>query len=201
MQAAGPDPWPGGCECGGGDTMNALPANDIEAAEPPGPARRRRAGPLRPGHGPSLAAPYRTGRHDANPWCHAGPAGPQGQQWQAGGGMSRGPAVAPEVTDGTGLARARQRFLAAQPVEPGLVRATILASWQCSRQWNIAAATSTRATCAIPISARRWRAAPCRCCRACWARVWRASRSASSSPTRAAWCSAGDGRPRSGAAP
>ena len=53
--------------------------------------------------------------------------------------MSRGPAVAPEVTDGTGLARARQRFLAAQPVEPGLVRATILASWQRSRQWNIAA--------------------------------------------------------------
>src|SRR5712691_8183689 len=31
MQAAGPDPWPGGCECGGGDTMNALAANDIEA--------------------------------------------------------------------------------------------------------------------------------------------------------------------------
>src|SRR5271165_1488233 len=139
MQAAGPDPWPGGCECGGGDTMNALPANDIEAAEPPGPARRRRAGPLRPGHGPSLAAPYRAGRHDANPWCHAGPAGPPGQQWQAGGGMSRGAAVAPEVTAGTGLARARQRFLAAQPVEPGQVRDTILASWQRSRQWNIAA--------------------------------------------------------------
>src|SRR3981189_1035404 len=28
MQAAGPDPWPGGCECGGGDTMNALAANE-----------------------------------------------------------------------------------------------------------------------------------------------------------------------------
>ena len=50
-----------------------------------------------------------------------------------------GPAVAPEVTDGTGLARARQRFLAAQPLEPGLVRDTILASWQRSRRWNVAA--------------------------------------------------------------
>ncbi len=50
-----------------------------------------------------------------------------------------GPAVAPEVTDGTGLARARQRFLAAQPLEPGLVRDTILASWQGSRRWNVAA--------------------------------------------------------------
>jgi transcriptional regulator of acetoin/glycerol metabolism len=28
MQAAGPDRWPGGCECGGGDTMNALAANE-----------------------------------------------------------------------------------------------------------------------------------------------------------------------------
>ncbi len=34
MQAAGPDPWPGGCECGSGDTMNALAANDIMAADP-----------------------------------------------------------------------------------------------------------------------------------------------------------------------
>jgi hypothetical protein len=33
MQAAGPDPWPGGCECGGGATMNALAAGDIEAAD------------------------------------------------------------------------------------------------------------------------------------------------------------------------
>ena len=50
-----------------------------------------------------------------------------------------GPAVAPAVTDGTGLARARQRFLAAQPLGPGLVRDTILASWQRSRRWNAAA--------------------------------------------------------------
>jgi len=26
MHAAGPDRWPGGCECRGGDTMNALAA-------------------------------------------------------------------------------------------------------------------------------------------------------------------------------
>jgi transcriptional regulator of acetoin/glycerol metabolism len=43
------------------------------------------------------------------------------------------------VTDGTGLARARQRFLAAQPLEPGQVRDTILACWQRSRRWNVAA--------------------------------------------------------------
>jgi hypothetical protein len=53
--------------------------------------------------------------------------------------MSHRAVVAPEVTDGTGLARARQRFLAAEPVEPGQVRDTILASWQRSRQWNVAA--------------------------------------------------------------
>jgi transcriptional regulator of acetoin/glycerol metabolism len=50
-----------------------------------------------------------------------------------------GPAVAPAATDGAGLARARQRFLAAQPLEPGQVRDTILASWQGSRRWNVAA--------------------------------------------------------------
>src|SRR5207249_11694821 len=52
--------------------------------------------------------------------------------------MSRGAVVA-EMTADTGLARARQRFLAAQPVEPGQVRDTILASWQRSREWNVAA--------------------------------------------------------------
>ena len=38
--------------------MNALAANDFEAADLL--ALARRAGPLRPRHGPSLAAPYRT---------------------------------------------------------------------------------------------------------------------------------------------
>jgi transcriptional regulator of acetoin/glycerol metabolism len=53
--------------------------------------------------------------------------------------MSRGTVVAAEMTDGTGSARARQRFLAEQPPEPGQVRDTIMASWQRSRQWNVAA--------------------------------------------------------------
>ena len=42
MHAAGPDPWPGGCESGGGDTMNALAANDIEAPRSDRAERRRR---------------------------------------------------------------------------------------------------------------------------------------------------------------
>src|SRR5260221_13109400 len=33
MQTAGPEPWPGGCGCGSGATMNALAAQDIEAAD------------------------------------------------------------------------------------------------------------------------------------------------------------------------
>src|SRR5258708_20963277 len=33
MQAAGPDPWPGGCGCGSGATMNARAAQDIEAPD------------------------------------------------------------------------------------------------------------------------------------------------------------------------
>jgi transcriptional regulator of acetoin/glycerol metabolism len=37
------------------------------------------------------------------------------------------------------LAVARERFLARQPVESGAVRAPILASWQRSRDWNVAA--------------------------------------------------------------
>ncbi len=53
--------------------------------------------------------------------------------------MSRGPAVRPDVTGDTGLAEARERFLAAEPVEAGQVRDTILASWWRSRRWNVAA--------------------------------------------------------------
>jgi len=33
MQAAGPDPWPGGCGCGSGDPMNAVTADGPEAAD------------------------------------------------------------------------------------------------------------------------------------------------------------------------
>jgi transcriptional regulator of acetoin/glycerol metabolism len=40
MHAAGPDRWPGGCECGGGDTMNALAANECWTVS------RRLPGPL-----------------------------------------------------------------------------------------------------------------------------------------------------------
>jgi transcriptional regulator of acetoin/glycerol metabolism len=37
------------------------------------------------------------------------------------------------------LARARERFLAGEPIEPGQVRETILASWRRSLQWRVAA--------------------------------------------------------------
>src|SRR5258708_29625887 len=33
MQAAGPEPWPGGCGCGSGATMNARAAQDINVAD------------------------------------------------------------------------------------------------------------------------------------------------------------------------
>src|ERR1700677_1325455 len=44
------------------------------------------------------------------------------------------------LADDRRLAQARERFLAGEPIEPGQVRATILASWQRSRQWHVAAA-------------------------------------------------------------
>ena len=53
--------------------------------------------------------------------------------------MSRGARSRPEVRDDSRLARARQRFLAAEPIEPGQVRETILASWRRSREWHVAA--------------------------------------------------------------
>ena len=51
--------------------------------------------------------------------------------------MSRG--ARPEVTGDSRLARARERFLTAEPVEPGQVRDTILASWRRCREWHVAA--------------------------------------------------------------
>lgn len=53
--------------------------------------------------------------------------------------MSRGASFRPEVTGGTRLAQARERFLTAEPIEPGQVRNTILASWRRSRAWHVAA--------------------------------------------------------------
>jgi transcriptional regulator of acetoin/glycerol metabolism len=53
--------------------------------------------------------------------------------------MSRGAIVRPGVTDDTRLAQARERFLTTEPIEPGQVRDTILASWWRSRQWHVAA--------------------------------------------------------------
>jgi len=47
-----------------------------------------------------------------------------------------GPAV---HTSGDRLAQARERFLTSDAVEPDQVRDTILASWQRSRHWNVAA--------------------------------------------------------------
>ena len=54
-------------------------------------------------------------------------------------GMARGARVRRGVTDDTRLARARERFLTAEPVEPGQVRDLILASWWRSRAWHVAA--------------------------------------------------------------
>ena len=53
--------------------------------------------------------------------------------------MSRGARVRRDVTDDNALARARQRFLTAEPVEADQVRGTILASWWRSRRSNVAA--------------------------------------------------------------
>jgi sigma-54 dependent transcriptional regulator, acetoin dehydrogenase operon transcriptional activator AcoR len=43
------------------------------------------------------------------------------------------------VTDDSRLAQARERFLTGEPIEPGQVRDTILASWRRSLQWHVAA--------------------------------------------------------------
>ncbi len=53
--------------------------------------------------------------------------------------MSRGASLQPDVTDETRLAQARERFLTGEPIEPGQVRDTILASWRRSREWHVAA--------------------------------------------------------------
>jgi transcriptional regulator of acetoin/glycerol metabolism len=53
--------------------------------------------------------------------------------------MRPAPLHLPDVTSGDRLAKTRERFLTAEPVEPGQVRPTILASWWRSRRRNLAA--------------------------------------------------------------
>ena len=53
--------------------------------------------------------------------------------------MSRQARSRPEMTDDSRLARVRERFLTAEPIEPGQVRDTILASWRRCREWHVAA--------------------------------------------------------------
>ena len=53
--------------------------------------------------------------------------------------MSRGARWRPEVTGDSRLAQARERFLTGEPIGPGQVRNTILASWRRSREWHVAA--------------------------------------------------------------
>ena len=53
--------------------------------------------------------------------------------------MTPTPTHVPTTAGGERLALARERFLAAESVEPNQVRPAILASWRRSRQWNVAA--------------------------------------------------------------
>jgi transcriptional regulator of acetoin/glycerol metabolism len=53
--------------------------------------------------------------------------------------MQPAPSRARTLTDGDGLAETRVRFLSAEPIDPGRVRETILASWWRSRRSNVAA--------------------------------------------------------------
>ena len=53
--------------------------------------------------------------------------------------MRPAPSGAPTLTDGAGLAETRVRFLTAEPVDPGKVRETILASWLRSQRSHVAA--------------------------------------------------------------
>jgi sigma-54 dependent transcriptional regulator, acetoin dehydrogenase operon transcriptional activator AcoR len=53
--------------------------------------------------------------------------------------MSRAAMPPQATTDGERLAVVRERFLTEEPVDPKLVRDTILASWWRSRRWNVAA--------------------------------------------------------------
>jgi transcriptional regulator of acetoin/glycerol metabolism len=103
--------------------MHAFTANDLEAADLLAPARHDDGAP------PTATPPPASdgqGRHAVR---LAG----------TGGGVSRGASLRPEESDDTRLALARERFLTAEPIEPGLVRDTILASWWRCRAWHVVA--------------------------------------------------------------
>jgi len=55
------------------------------------------------------------------------------------GGAIAGAIIGADVTYDARLAETRERFLAGQPIGPGHVRATVLASWRRSREWNVTA--------------------------------------------------------------
>jgi sigma-54 dependent transcriptional regulator, acetoin dehydrogenase operon transcriptional activator AcoR len=82
---------------------------------------------------PTLAAPLRARHRGPSRQCPGVSQGP-GRRRDSSSCRLRA-----EVTDDSRLAQARERFLTAQPIEPGQVRDTILASWQRSREWHVAA--------------------------------------------------------------
>jgi sigma-54 dependent transcriptional regulator, acetoin dehydrogenase operon transcriptional activator AcoR len=51
--------------------------------------------------------------------------------------MSTGEVIGPEVTEDSGLAQTRERFLTGELIGPGQVRGAVLASWWRSRRWNV----------------------------------------------------------------
>jgi transcriptional regulator of acetoin/glycerol metabolism len=127
--------------------MNVFTAHDLQTADLLAPARLDDDGvPLvvtlprpctylngsapRP---PSRAAPV------APPGPARVPAEPDRSTGRAAEGMSCGARARPEVSDDSRLAQARERFLTSEPIEPGQVRDTILASWRRCREWHVAA--------------------------------------------------------------
>jgi len=62
------------------------------------------------------------------------------------------PTDTPVPTDGADVAASRVRFLTAEPVLPGLVRGSILASWQRSRDLKVAADQVHQLYCGTPNS-------------------------------------------------
>jgi len=105
--------------------MNVFAANDLEAADLLALAQYDDGAP-------TAVTPPPAGDGQGRPSRDA-------PGWQPGGGVSRVVSLRPELTDDTRLALARERFLIAEPVEPGLVRDTIMASWWRCREWHVAA--------------------------------------------------------------